>query len=78
MSPDTLMFLYCAFFSGVSVAFAYEIVPFSTVHSEVGEHPTTLGMFELIAFVLLIGMTVVFFVGFMMLLARDLLIVLLT
>lgn len=77
MSPDTLIFLYCAFFSGVSVILAYEIVPFSTERSKVGDHPTTLGILELVAFALLIGMTVVFFVGFMMLLARDLLIALL-
>jgi len=73
VSADALLCLYCFVFSAFAVVFSTQIVPLDVHQSKVADHPTTLGMIELFAYMILIGMTVVFFVGFMMFLARDLL-----
>lgn len=73
VSADALLCLYCFVFSGFATVFSTQIVPLDVEQSDVADHPTTLGMVELFAYMILIGMTVVFFVGFMMFLARDLL-----
>ena len=73
VSADALLCLYCFVFSAFAVVFSTQIVPLDVEQSDVADHPTTLGIIELFAYMILIGMTVVFFVGFMMFLARDLL-----